>query len=284
VARRQAAVRGVSEWEALTTFTAASALGRLVAPEEIGRTCAFLSSDAAVSIAGEDVNVNAGGAMFWDAVPCRAPRWGWAFPGRPRSVFPVVSTGFIGDRPRGGSRDGHRTDALSEFPVDPVSAEGSGAVARALARTRLRRFVDRPVTQRAVLATFCLTGTGLVIVPGMTMTRLPESLAPKGAVSATGYVLAVVAMACGAVLLALTAVLGGRAVRLGADGHVAAVMRSVAVCASAPEELTRMQRTELMPLLQDVADQLRRLSDATSADRVETSRAVLEGHDDQPDP
>ena len=64
VARRQAAARGISEEEALATFTAASALGRLVAPEEIARTCAFLSSDAAVSITGEDMNVNAGVAMF----------------------------------------------------------------------------------------------------------------------------------------------------------------------------------------------------------------------------
>ncbi len=64
VVRNQARARGISEAEALAAFTQASPLGRLVNASEIARTCAFLSSDAAASITGEDVNVSAGAAMY----------------------------------------------------------------------------------------------------------------------------------------------------------------------------------------------------------------------------
>jgi NAD(P)-dependent dehydrogenase (short-subunit alcohol dehydrogenase family) len=64
VVRTQAAARGISEAEALAAFTDASPLGRLVDAGEIARTCAFLSSDAAASITGEDLNVTAGAVMY----------------------------------------------------------------------------------------------------------------------------------------------------------------------------------------------------------------------------
>ena len=64
VVRNQAASRGVSEDEARAAFTAGSPLGRVVDAREIARACAFLSSDAAASITGEDLNVNAGVAMY----------------------------------------------------------------------------------------------------------------------------------------------------------------------------------------------------------------------------
>jgi NAD(P)-dependent dehydrogenase (short-subunit alcohol dehydrogenase family) len=64
VIRRQATARGISEAEALAAFTAASPLGRLVEAEEVGRACAFLASDAASAITGEDLNVTAGVVMY----------------------------------------------------------------------------------------------------------------------------------------------------------------------------------------------------------------------------
>ncbi len=64
VVRKQAQTKGITVEDALGVFTAASPLGRLVQPEEIARTCTFLSSDAAASITGEDLNVNAGAAMY----------------------------------------------------------------------------------------------------------------------------------------------------------------------------------------------------------------------------
>jgi NAD(P)-dependent dehydrogenase (short-subunit alcohol dehydrogenase family) len=64
VIRRQAAARGISPGDARAAFTAASPLGRLVEPEEVGRACAFLASDAAGSITGEDLNVTAGVVMY----------------------------------------------------------------------------------------------------------------------------------------------------------------------------------------------------------------------------
>jgi NAD(P)-dependent dehydrogenase (short-subunit alcohol dehydrogenase family) len=64
VIRRQAAARGISEAEALGAFTAASPLGRLVEADEVARACAFLASDAAGSITGEDLNVTAGVVMY----------------------------------------------------------------------------------------------------------------------------------------------------------------------------------------------------------------------------
>ncbi|MFC5994055.1 SDR family NAD(P)-dependent oxidoreductase [Pseudonocardia hispaniensis] len=64
VIRRQAGTRGISEQEALAAFTGSSPLGRLVEADEVGRACAFLASDAAAAITGEDLNVSAGVVMY----------------------------------------------------------------------------------------------------------------------------------------------------------------------------------------------------------------------------
>jgi len=64
VFRSQAATRGITEDEAREAFTSASPLGRVVDAREIAAACTFLSSDAAASITGEDLNVNAGVVMF----------------------------------------------------------------------------------------------------------------------------------------------------------------------------------------------------------------------------
>jgi NAD(P)-dependent dehydrogenase (short-subunit alcohol dehydrogenase family) len=64
VIRKQAATRGISEDEALAAFTGSSPLGRLVSADEVGRACAFLASDGAASITGEDLNVTAGVVMY----------------------------------------------------------------------------------------------------------------------------------------------------------------------------------------------------------------------------
>jgi enoyl-[acyl-carrier-protein] reductase (NADH) len=64
VIRRQAEIRGITEAEARASFTAASPLNRLVEADEVAATCSFLASDAAASITGEDLNVNAGVVMY----------------------------------------------------------------------------------------------------------------------------------------------------------------------------------------------------------------------------
>jgi NAD(P)-dependent dehydrogenase (short-subunit alcohol dehydrogenase family) len=64
VIRRQAAARGITEDEALAAFTGASPLGRLVEAGEVARACAFLASDEAAAITGEDLNVSAGVVMY----------------------------------------------------------------------------------------------------------------------------------------------------------------------------------------------------------------------------
>ncbi|HEY0812721.1 MAG TPA: SDR family NAD(P)-dependent oxidoreductase [Pseudonocardia sp.] len=64
VIARQAAARGISEAAALAAFTDASPLGRLVEPAEVAAACAYLASDAAASITGEDLNVTAGVVMY----------------------------------------------------------------------------------------------------------------------------------------------------------------------------------------------------------------------------
>ncbi|GEL18075.1 SDR family NAD(P)-dependent oxidoreductase [Pseudonocardia asaccharolytica] len=64
VIRRQAAARGIGEDEALAAFTGSSPLGRLVEADEVARACAFLASDAAAAITGEDLNVSAGAVMY----------------------------------------------------------------------------------------------------------------------------------------------------------------------------------------------------------------------------
>jgi NAD(P)-dependent dehydrogenase (short-subunit alcohol dehydrogenase family) len=64
VIARQAAARGITEAAALAAFTGASPLGRLVEPGEVAAACAYLASDAAASITGEDLNVTAGVVMY----------------------------------------------------------------------------------------------------------------------------------------------------------------------------------------------------------------------------
>lgn len=64
VIKRQAAVRGIGEEQARAAFTSASPLSRLVEAREVADTCAFLASDAATSITGEDLNVSAGVVMY----------------------------------------------------------------------------------------------------------------------------------------------------------------------------------------------------------------------------
>lgn len=64
VIRHQAATRGITEDEALLAFTGASPLARLVTANEVAAACAYLASDAAASITGEDLNVSAGVVMY----------------------------------------------------------------------------------------------------------------------------------------------------------------------------------------------------------------------------
>jgi NAD(P)-dependent dehydrogenase (short-subunit alcohol dehydrogenase family) len=64
VIRRQAAARGITEDEALLAFTGASPLGRLVRANEVAAACAYLASDAAAAITGEDLNISAGVVMY----------------------------------------------------------------------------------------------------------------------------------------------------------------------------------------------------------------------------
>lgn len=64
VIARQAAARGITEAEALAAFTGASPLGRLVEPGEVAAACAYLASDGAAAITGEDLNVTAGVVMY----------------------------------------------------------------------------------------------------------------------------------------------------------------------------------------------------------------------------
>jgi len=64
VIRAQAAALGVTEDEARAAFTGSSPLGRLVEADEVARACAFLASDAATAITGEDLNVTAGIVMY----------------------------------------------------------------------------------------------------------------------------------------------------------------------------------------------------------------------------
>ncbi|GEL21479.1 short-chain dehydrogenase [Pseudonocardia sulfidoxydans NBRC 16205] len=63
LARRNAERDGISEAKARAAFTAISPMGRAVTADEVAATCAFLASDAAAGITGEDLNVSAGAVM-----------------------------------------------------------------------------------------------------------------------------------------------------------------------------------------------------------------------------
>jgi NAD(P)-dependent dehydrogenase (short-subunit alcohol dehydrogenase family) len=64
VIRRQAERQGISEDDARSQFRDASPLRRLVQAEEVAAACAYLSSDKATAITGEDLNVSAGLVMY----------------------------------------------------------------------------------------------------------------------------------------------------------------------------------------------------------------------------
>lgn len=60
----QAAARGISEERARAALTAESPLGRLVTPQEVAATVAFLAGADAGALTGQDVNVTAGQVMY----------------------------------------------------------------------------------------------------------------------------------------------------------------------------------------------------------------------------
>jgi NAD(P)-dependent dehydrogenase (short-subunit alcohol dehydrogenase family) len=64
VFREQARAQGVSEEEFRAEFLKDAPLRRMVTESEIGDACAFLASSEALSITGEDLNINAGVAMY----------------------------------------------------------------------------------------------------------------------------------------------------------------------------------------------------------------------------
>ena len=60
----QATTRGISPEDARREMVSESPLGRLVPPDDVATVVAFLASDAAASITGEDLNVSAGIVMY----------------------------------------------------------------------------------------------------------------------------------------------------------------------------------------------------------------------------
>jgi NAD(P)-dependent dehydrogenase (short-subunit alcohol dehydrogenase family) len=64
VFREQAQARGLSEGEFRAEFVQDAPLRRMVTEAEIGDACVYLASAEASSITGEDLNVNAGVAMY----------------------------------------------------------------------------------------------------------------------------------------------------------------------------------------------------------------------------
>lgn len=64
VARRQAAIRGITEDEARSELTRTSPLGRMVDAGEVAAACLFLASGRSAAITGEDLNVTAGVVMY----------------------------------------------------------------------------------------------------------------------------------------------------------------------------------------------------------------------------
>jgi enoyl-[acyl-carrier-protein] reductase (NADH) len=64
VVRKQAAIRGITEEQARAALTEASPLGRMVEAGEVAQACAYLASDHAAAVTGEDLNVTAGVVMY----------------------------------------------------------------------------------------------------------------------------------------------------------------------------------------------------------------------------
>jgi NAD(P)-dependent dehydrogenase (short-subunit alcohol dehydrogenase family) len=64
VIRRQATAQKITENEARDALTGSSPMGRMVGAEEVARACAFLASDDATAVTGEDLNVTAGAVMY----------------------------------------------------------------------------------------------------------------------------------------------------------------------------------------------------------------------------
>jgi NAD(P)-dependent dehydrogenase (short-subunit alcohol dehydrogenase family) len=60
----QAQARGLTEGEVRSEFERQSPLGRLTAASDVADAVAYLSSDAAAAVTGEDLNVNAGVVMY----------------------------------------------------------------------------------------------------------------------------------------------------------------------------------------------------------------------------
>lgn len=64
VIRAQAQARGISTDEARAAFSSASPMQRLVTAEEVADVVAFLASDRALGLTGQDLNVSAGTVMY----------------------------------------------------------------------------------------------------------------------------------------------------------------------------------------------------------------------------
>lgn len=64
VARGQAQSQGITEEQARAALTEAAPLRRAVDADEVAQACVFLAGPGSASITGEDMNVNAGMAMY----------------------------------------------------------------------------------------------------------------------------------------------------------------------------------------------------------------------------
>jgi NAD(P)-dependent dehydrogenase (short-subunit alcohol dehydrogenase family) len=60
----QAESRGIPPESVRAEFTSQSPMGRLTSPKDVAQAVVFLASDAAASITGADINVNAGVVMY----------------------------------------------------------------------------------------------------------------------------------------------------------------------------------------------------------------------------
>jgi enoyl-[acyl-carrier-protein] reductase (NADH) len=64
VARKQAAIRGITEEEVRSELTRTSPLGRMVEAGDVAAACLFLASHGSAAITGEDLNVTTGTVMY----------------------------------------------------------------------------------------------------------------------------------------------------------------------------------------------------------------------------